>query len=52
MWQAAFAEYHFTPVYWPAFGPEHLNIAVADYLGRDRRFGGLNNAEPAPAVKI
>jgi undecaprenyl diphosphate synthase len=49
IWQSAFAEYHFTPVFWPAFGPEHLDAAVADYLGRERRFGGLLEPEPAPA---
>lgn len=35
IWQAAYAEYHFTPVYWPAFGPEDLDRAVEDYqIGR------------------
>jgi undecaprenyl diphosphate synthase len=49
IWQAAFAEYHFTPVFWPAFGPDNLDIAVEDYLSRERRFGGLLDplAEPA-----
>jgi undecaprenyl diphosphate synthase len=50
IWQAAYAEYHFTPVYWPAFGPADLDAAVADYLGRERRFGGLVNPVPAPAT--
>ena len=50
IWQAAYAEYHFTPVYWPAFGPEHLEFAVADYLSRERRFGGLSDPVPAPAT--
>jgi undecaprenyl diphosphate synthase len=50
IWQAAYAEYHFTPVYWPAFEPEDLDTAVADYLSRERRFGGLVNPVPAPAT--
>jgi undecaprenyl diphosphate synthase len=50
IWQAAYSEYHFTPVYWPAFGPEDLDAAVADYLSRERRFGGLVNPVPAPAT--
>lgn len=50
IWQAAFAEYHFTQVYWPDFGPDDLDIAVADYAGRERRFGGLLSAgQPSPA---
>lgn len=51
IWQAAYAEYHFTPVYWPAFGPEDLDIAVADYLGRERRFGGLLDSLATPAAQ-
>jgi undecaprenyl diphosphate synthase len=50
IWQAAYSEYHFTPVFWPAFGPEDLDIAVADYLNRERRFGGLVDPVPAPAT--
>lgn len=41
IWQAAFAEYHITPVFWPDFGPEHLQHAVEDYQHRERRFGGI-----------
>ena len=50
IWQAAYSEYHFTPVYWPAFGSEDLDIAVADYLSRERRFGGLIDPAPTPAT--
>ena len=50
IWQAAYSEYHFTPVYWPAFGPADLDAAVEDYLSRERRFGGLVNPVPAPAT--
>jgi len=48
IWQAAYAEYYFTPVLWPDFGPEHLREAVADFGHRERRFGGVS-AAPAPA---
>jgi undecaprenyl diphosphate synthase len=41
IWQAAYAEYVFTPVLWPDFGPDELDAAVAEYCGRERRFGGL-----------
>jgi len=52
IWQAAYAEYHFTPVYWPAFGPDDLERAVADYLSRERRFGGLLEPVSAPAAQL
>ncbi|MDX9864470.1 MAG: isoprenyl transferase [Anaerolineaceae bacterium] len=39
IWQAAYAEWYITPVYWPAFGKEELRKALLDYTGRERRFG-------------
>lgn len=40
-WQAAYAEYEFTPTLWPDFTPDHL-AAILDRFGmRDRRFGGV-----------
>ncbi len=41
LWQAAYAELHFTDTLWPDFGAAELAEAVADYGRRDRRFGGL-----------
>ncbi|HOV03298.1 MAG TPA: isoprenyl transferase [Kaistiaceae bacterium] len=41
LWQAAYSEFVFLPVLWPDFSPEDLERAIDDYLGRDRRFGGL-----------
>lgn len=39
-WQAAYAEYEFTPTLWPDFTPGHL-AAILDRFGmRERRFGG------------
>jgi undecaprenyl diphosphate synthase len=43
LWQAAYAEYHFTPVLWPDFSPEDLQQAVEDYQIRERRFGGIGS---------
>lgn len=40
LWQSAYAEYYFTDVLWPDFGPEELEKAIASYSGRNRRFGG------------
>ena len=45
LWQSAYAEYHFSPKFWPEFGPQDLEIAVADYQTRERRFGGLAVSE-------
>jgi undecaprenyl diphosphate synthase len=41
IWQAAYSEYWFTPVFWPDFRPEHLHQAIGEYGRRERRFGGL-----------
>jgi undecaprenyl diphosphate synthase len=41
LWQAAYAELWFTPVYWPDFNREHLFEAIRDYQKRDRRFGAV-----------
>ncbi len=40
LFQAAYAEFFSSPVYWPDFGPEHLAAALQAYAGRQRRFGG------------
>ena len=41
LWQSAYAEYYFTDVLWPEFGPEELEKAIAAYNSRKRRFGGV-----------
>ena len=40
LWQSAYAEYYFTDVLWPDFGPKELDKAIAAYRQRNRRFGG------------
>lgn len=44
LWEAAYAELHFTDRMWPDFGEQDLAAAVADYASRDRRFGGLKSS--------
>jgi undecaprenyl diphosphate synthase len=44
LWQAAYAELWFTPVFWPDFSRENLYEAIRDYQKRDRRFGGVEDA--------
>ena len=39
LWQAAYAELFFSPVYWPDFGREALLDAIKAYTARERRFG-------------
>ncbi len=41
LWQAAYAEFYFTPVLWPDFDEKCVDEAVDWYLHRDRRFGGV-----------
>ncbi|BCJ90769.1 isoprenyl transferase [Terrihabitans soli] len=43
LWQAAYAEFVFIPMHWPDFNREALEAALAEYRGRERRFGGLDS---------
>ena len=40
-WQTAYSEFVFMNVLWPDFSDEHLDEAIAEYLRRNRRFGGV-----------
>ena len=39
LWQCAYAELYFTPIYWPDFTGDDLRAAIYDYQQRERRFG-------------
>src|ERR1051326_606226 len=41
LWQAAYSEFVFVPIYWPDFDGAALEQAIAEYRRRERRFGGL-----------
>ncbi len=41
-WQAAYAEWEFTPTLWPDFRPEELGAILARFGNRERRFGGAS----------
>jgi undecaprenyl diphosphate synthase len=43
-WQAAYAEYEFTPTLWPDFTPDELQTILARFGNRERRFGGVRSA--------
>jgi len=45
IWQSAYAEWYFPPVYWPDFNKEELRKALWEFSRRDRRFGAV---EPKP----
>jgi undecaprenyl diphosphate synthase len=47
LWQAAYAEFVFMPLYWPDFDKAALQQALADYAKRERRFGALDVATRA-----
>ncbi|WP_407692707.1 isoprenyl transferase [Reichenbachiella carrageenanivorans] len=39
LWQAAYAELHFTETLWPDFRKKHLYEAILDFQNRERRLG-------------
>jgi undecaprenyl diphosphate synthase len=41
LWQAAYSELVFVPVYWPEFDRAALEQAIVEFRSRERRFGGL-----------
>jgi undecaprenyl diphosphate synthase len=48
LWQLAYCELYFTDVLWPDFDAVALRAAIADFAGRERRFG-LTSAQIAAA---
>jgi undecaprenyl diphosphate synthase len=42
LWQVAYTEIYITSVLWPDFRKEHLHQAIADFQGRERRFGKIS----------
>jgi undecaprenyl diphosphate synthase len=41
LWQAAYSELVFLPIYWPDFDAAALRDAIQEFRRRERRFGGL-----------
>jgi len=39
LWQLAYSELHFTPIFWPDFKREDFYQAIFEYQTRERRFG-------------
>jgi undecaprenyl diphosphate synthase len=42
LWEAAYAEFVFQEVLWPDYGGEHLQAAIAEFMKRERRYGGAS----------
>lgn len=42
LWQIAYTELYFTPVFWPDFGRKELFEAILSYQRRERRFGMIS----------
>ncbi len=47
LWQAAYSELYFSDKLWPDFDEAAIDAAIADYAGRERRFG-MTSAQVAP----
>ena len=41
LWQLAYSELYFTDVLWPDFSTSELDLAIAAYQNRERRYGGV-----------
>ncbi len=41
LWEIAYAELYFSPIYWPDFNEQDLDIALQAYARRNRRFGAV-----------
>jgi len=50
LWQIAYSELYFTDCLWPDFDEAQLDAALAAYAGRERRFGDVRSASPAPVA--
>ena len=44
-WQLAYAEFIFTPTYWPDFTKAELRKCLEEFKHRDRRFGGIEDGK-------
>ncbi len=45
LWQAAYAEFYYSPAYWPDFGQADLAQALETYSHRQRRYGGEKSVD-------
>jgi len=50
LWQAAYAELVFSDCLWPEFDAAQLDLALAEYARRERRFGQTSAQRADAAV--
>ena len=51
LWQLAYTELYVTDTLWPDFGREEFLLALADYQGRERRFGRTTEQQLPSALR-
>lgn len=49
IWQGAYSEWYFPPVYWPDFDKEQLRLALEEYSHRERRYGQVSPVQDSAA---
>ncbi|MBN1146294.1 MAG: di-trans,poly-cis-decaprenylcistransferase [Anaerolineales bacterium] len=45
IWQGAYSEWYFPPIYWPDFDKEQLRLALEEYAHRERRYGRVSTTQ-------
>jgi undecaprenyl diphosphate synthase len=50
LWQGAYSEWFFPPVYWPDFDKEQLRLALQEFGHRERRFGRVSPVKDSATV--
>ena len=50
LWEMAYSELVFSETLWPDFRKEHLYAAIKQYQDRDRRYGGVGEADGDPGI--
>lgn len=51
LWQFAYTEFYFSPIYWPDFRHLEMRAALEDYSCRQRRFGRTGGEAPEHATR-
>ena len=51
LWQTSYSEYYSDPCYWPDFDETRLDLALAEYEKRTRKFGGNATSDPKKGDK-
>jgi len=49
IWQGAYSEWFFPPVYWPDFDKEQLRLALQEFSHRERRYGRISPEQETAA---